>query len=258
MIYACTPESLHQLRERKRAGTPPTPAGVDVPDEWMSRISGPFTAIVPVLGFLTDNADELCWSAGTSYCDIAEGIKTAEAAGAETIILAIDSPGGSVAGLDRVISAISDVRQAGRASVLAWVDGSAFSAAYWVASQAWAIGVCAGSSVGSVGVTLQLEDVSGALAQDGIVIREFTRGKYKTIGAPWRPPTDEETAKLNADVDAVYSQFLADVSTHRPGINAAELGLADIYQDKQAQALGFVDVVADSLNAFLTARASVG
>jgi ClpP class serine protease len=105
--------------------------------------------------------------------------------------LDIDSPGGTVAGTPELAAAVSALDQ--KKPVYAFSSGLMASAAYWIASQARAIYATPSAQVGSIGVVQAVVDRSAAINAAGIKVEVFSVGKYKAMGAPGTPLTDDIT-----------------------------------------------------------------
>lgn len=137
------------------------------------------------------------------------------------ILLAIDSPGGTVAGTAELGDA---VKAAGRQKpVYAWVDGLAASAAYWAASQADLI--FAGnrmSQIGSIGTYATVYDYSQATEAEGIKVHHFTTGPLKGMATPGTAITPEQAEYMQARVNEMQTHFDAAVRAGR-GMNASQL-----------------------------------
>lgn len=136
------------------------------------------------------------------------------------IVLDIDSPGGSVYGLQALWDDIMAAR--GEKKIIAQANSLAASAAYYIASAAEEIVVSPGGEVGSIGVIAAHEDHSNALEQSGVGVTLITAGKYKGEGNPFGPLTEEGRADMQARVDAYYGQFVTAVAKGR-GVKAAEV-----------------------------------
>jgi hypothetical protein len=92
-----------------------------------------------------------------------------QAAAAEDItsmLLAIDSPGGQVDGIQDLADEVQRARQS--KIVDAYIEDLGASAAYWIASQARRITANATGFVGSIGAFAVLEDLSGLAAREGV------------------------------------------------------------------------------------------
>lgn len=147
------------------------------------------------------------WATSTSTIGVRRELQKAvadpEVAG---IMLAIDSPGGYVAGTHDLAS---DVKAAGRQKpVWAQVEDLGASAAYWVASQADRIVANSPTAmVGSIGTIQAITDLSAALEQHGIKVHVIKTGPLKGIGLPGAKVTDEQLAHLQGLANSVQESF---------------------------------------------------
>jgi protease-4 len=131
----------------------------------------------------------------------------------ERVVLAITSPGGSVAGVPE--SAARVARLTAAKEVRAFVDVQACSAAYYIASQADHIAAASSATIGSIGVYMAMVDQSRALEMEGYKVELIKAGKYKAMGAAFKPLADEERAMLQASVTDLHEQFKAAVRSGR-------------------------------------------
>jgi signal peptide peptidase SppA len=131
----------------------------------------------------------------------------------KAIVLDVDSPGGSVAGTSELSAMIFNAR--GRKPIVAQVNANAASAAYWIASAADEIVVTPSGQVGSIGVFGMHDDISKALASEGISRSLISAGKFKVEGNPFEPLGEEARAAMQARVDVAYDTFVRDVARNR-------------------------------------------
>lgn len=131
----------------------------------------------------------------------------------EEIILDIDSPGGTVDGTAEFADMIYAAR--GEKKIVAYANGLMASAAYWIASAASEIITSETSDIGSIGVYLMHMDQSEYNKDMGIKVTYIKAGKYKTIGNPHEPLTEESISKLQEEVDYIYSLFINAVARNR-------------------------------------------
>ena len=139
----------------------------------------------------------------------------------QTVVLDIHSPGGSVIGVHETytrIMALAETKE-----VHAFVNAMACSAGYYIASAADHIAAAPSAIVGSIGVYMAMLDASRWYENEGLKINVMQGGKWKTMGAEWKPLTDEERAKLQAGVDALFTQFRAAVNEKRPQVAASTM-----------------------------------
>lgn len=160
------------------------------------------------------------------------------------VMLAIDSPGGAVAGQTELIDELE--RLAAEKPVWSAVDEMACSAAYWLASKTGHIVANRLACVANIGCYCVAYDETQKLAREGIRLVLVSTGKYKGMGADGAVP-EELVSELQKDVDAINAAFCADVSAGR-GMDPARVSeLADgrWYSGAEAVSLGFIDSIAN-------------
>lgn len=202
-------------------------------------------AVIPIRGVIAHRMSSMEESSGGASTEgIAKMLRAAMAdASISTILLDVDSPGGTVTGVAELASELFAMRGKGK-KIIAQVNGMAASAAYWLAAQADEIVALPSGMAGSIGVFMAHEDLSKALQQQGINVTLISAGKYKTEGNPFEPLSDEAKAVKQASVDAAYAQFVKDVARGR-GVAASEVrggyGEGRTLSAKDAKAAGLID-----------------
>lgn len=159
----------------------------------------------------------------------------------KSIILVIDSPGGSVFGTHE----LSDVvRNAAKIKpVVAVSDASMCSGAYWIGSAANAVYITGPTvNVGSIGV-VQRRTYQPA-REGAAVVEEITAGKYKRVGSPDKPLNKEERSYVEGQLDHLYGVFVDAVAANR-GVSVEDVlaHMADghVFIGQQAIDRGLVD-----------------
>jgi len=209
--------------------------------------SGTAVAVLPLLGTIYQRAGLLTESSGgTSTEAFAKAFRQALAdAQVGAIVLDVDSPGGAVNGVDELATEIYRAR--GTKPIVAVANGTAASAAYWIATAADELIVTPSGEVGSVGVLAVHEDYSKALETEGIRPTLITAGKFKGEASPYQPLTEEARASIQGRVDEYYGMFVRAVARHR-GVAADEVrngfGEGRVVGAKRAVELGMADGVA--------------
>ncbi len=162
---------------------------------------------------------------------------------AVALIVAIDSPGGSVAGGQALHDAIASVAKV--KPVVAVMGGLAASAGYMVAVPAARIFAREGTLTGSIGVLMATGEVSGLLGKLGITTDTLVSGPLKDQPSPLHPTSPAGQKVLQGIVDDLYDQFVVMVATGRHMDPARVRRLADgrAYTGRQALALGLVDAI---------------
>jgi signal peptide peptidase SppA len=182
------------------------------------------------------------------------GAALREAAGRDDIkavFLHIDSPGGTVAGTPELADAVAALDK--RKPVYAFSSGLMCSAAYWVASQARAIYATPSAQVGSIGVVQAVIDNSAALDKAGIKVEVFSVGKYKAMGAPGTPLTDDQRELISSNLAEIAGEFHTAVLAKGRSI-PAEAMEGQTFSGRQAQRYNLAGMVPDRAEAMRRLR----
>lgn len=129
------------------------------------------------------------------------------------ILIMIDSPGGSVYGIQEAFAAIMSARNV--KPVVAVANSLAASAAYWLGCAAGEFYCTPSGEVGSVGVWQAHMDISGALDQAGVNVTLISAGQYKVEGNPYEPLNDAAQNFMQSRVDDYYGAFTSSVAAAR-------------------------------------------
>lgn len=223
-------------------------------------------AVLPLEGVIAKRMNMFSQiSGGVSTELVARDLRAAMAdPSVHSIILSIDSPGGTVDGTQTLASAIA----ASTKPIVTLASGTMASAAYWIGSAANAAYIVDGTTaVGSIGVVATHTDVSGSEAQRGIKTTEIYAGQYKRIASSYGPLSDAGRQTMQDQVDYTYSLFVSAVAQQR-GVSEAKVlkDMADgrIFIGQQAIDAGLVDGVSTlgtlvaQLNASRTSGTPVG
>ena len=203
-------------------------------------------AVVPVFGTISQRMNLLsAFSGGTSTELLGKQFDEAMSdSDVSSIVLEIDSPGGSTDGVAEVAKKILDAR--GQKPIVAAVNSMSASAAYWIASAADEIHVTPSGMVGSIGVFALHNDISEMNEKLGVRPTYVSAGKYKVEGNPDEPLTDEAHAALQSLVDEFYGMFTAAVAKGR-GVNVSDVrdgfGQGRVVTAKEGVRLGMADRV---------------
>lgn len=175
--------------------------------------------------------------------------KLADNPSVKALIVAIDSPGGSVAGGEGLHDAIA--RIAAKKPVVAVMGGTAASAGYMVAVPAERIFAREATLTGSIGVLLETGEVSGLLGKIGISTDAIVSGPLKDQPSFTKPMSPEGRQVLQALVMDMYDQFVGMVATgrHMDPARVRELADGRAYTGHQALKLGLVDQIGDEHDA---------
>jgi len=195
-------------------------------------------AVIPIKGVIMKE-DAECGPRGS--VSLARDIRNADANPAiKSILLYIDSPGGASSFTDILSQTVKDCTK----PVIAFVEGMAASAAYWVASAATKI-ICSSDldRVGSIGTMLEFVDMKPYFEKNGVVIHEV----YATLSSEKNQTLHDLRSgnydKVRADVlDKLNEKFHANVQANRPSVDASVFS-GKIFYATDAINAGLVDEI---------------
>jgi len=198
--------------------------------------------VVGISGFITQKPT--IWSVlfgGTSTDMLVSELRQLAAdKSVESIVLNVDSPGGSVFGLAEAAAAIRDIRKV--KPIVSVANPVMASAAYYLAAQADEIVATPSAVVGSIGTIAIIEDWSGAMDKAGVKLEVFTFGERKAEGMP--PLDDAAREAIQAEVDYYGEMFESDVSKGR-GISRSTVrnsyGQGAVFNARPAVDAGLAD-----------------
>jgi len=179
----------------------------------------------------------------TDYDDIAEQVADADAnPNINSILLHIDSPGGTITGLPELAAKLRNVSK----PLVAYTEGTAASAAYWIASQADSVLLSESAEVGSVGVYVALLDQTEYLRQMGLKVNAVSAGENKLDYADFKPLSEEARERLQANVNKWHERFKEEINNKRTVPQSSMTG--QTYEGMEAVEAGLADGVVNDLN----------
>ncbi|MDP9192287.1 MAG: signal peptide peptidase SppA [Acidobacteriota bacterium] len=202
-------------------------------------------AVIPVYGTITQRGGGLfeMMFGGTSAEALTSQIRAAMGEESiKAIVLDVDSPGGTVSGVQEAFESIYAMR--GQKPITAVANSLMASAAYWLASAADTIVVTPSSQTGSIGVFTVHEDISAMAEKAGVKVTMISAGKYKTEGNEFEPLSDEARAAIQRRVDNYYSSFTGAVAKGRgvtPSAVRGGFGEGRVVGADEAVSLGMAD-----------------
>jgi len=197
----------------------------------------PHTALVEVRG-------EIGAETAASADNLMTALRSAfEDAGAQAVVLRINSPGGSPVQAGLVNDEVRRLKALHKKKVYAVCEEMCASAAYYIAVSADQIFVDKASIVGSIGVLMDGFGFVGTMDKLGVERRLLTAGTNKAMLDPFSPVNPQHEAYARAMLDQIHQQFIAVVRQGRGkalkespdtfsglfwnGEQAIKLGLAD-------------------------------
>jgi capsid assembly protease len=208
--------------------------------------SGKGVAVLPVYGLIMHRPSmDLSGPGGASTLQVSRALRQAvDDPNVSTIVFDMDTPGGSVEGVDELAAEIFEARK--KKKIIAISDCLCASAGYYLASQASELVVSPSSMTGSIGVYCMHEDDSEMLSKLGVKITYIKYGENKTEGNSTEPLTDSALAHLQEMVDEAGVMFEKAVARGRR-VSVDEVhkkfGQGRLWTAKRAVNLGLADRV---------------
>ena len=123
----------------------------------------------------------------------------------KSVLLDINSPGGTVNGTPELAQAVADAAKL--KTIYAFSAGQMCSAVYWIASQCDAIYATPSARVGSIGVMLPFIDSTEKFRSEGLKVEVFAAGKFKGMATPGVPLSEEQRALIQSDIEEIAIDF---------------------------------------------------
>ena len=206
------------------------------------------TAVLDVVGPLSKGEDLFNWFFGTlTYPQLVEQVNQARRdVRVQAVMLRIDSPGGSVAGVSDLCEAVLACRA--EKPTVAAISDLAASCAYQVAACAERVFCDRDGWAGSVGVFLVVDDLSRLYQDLGWTVRVFAteRDPYKGAGVPGTAISSEQADDFQRMADELGGEMIRSMFEARPTLRTSGLKLPDgrVYLAEDARRRGLIDAVA--------------
>ncbi len=227
-------------------------------EEYVSGEGPDKIAVIPVEGVISPADSGV---AGTVASTTPEGMGDAlrqaeEDESVKAVILEINSPGGGVTASERMYQDILDFKESSGKPVLASMGATAASGGYYIATAADEILAGETTLTGSLGVILQIPNLTGVADKVGFKQNIIKSGEFKDMGSSFRDITPQEREIFQSIVDENYNEFVQVIVEGRgiPEQRVRELADGRIYSGKQARDLNLVDGLGDLEKAARNAR----
>jgi protease-4 len=159
------------------------------------------------------------------------------------VILRVDSPGGSAVASDSIARAVSDLIAFGK-PVVCSMGNLAASGGYMIAAPCTRIISQPTTLTGSIGVIAGKINAQELLKRHGVDVETITDfSDNGTAFSPFSDFTPAQLARLEENMDDVYTSFLGHVCYHRrlSAETMAKIAKGRVWTGRQAMTLGLVD-----------------
>jgi capsid assembly protease len=241
-------ETLKAAQDQARSGSP-APGSYENRDGVAHiRIAGTILKELPC-------AFDLCGQDGTSTLAVMRSLDAAlYDATVKAIALDIDSPGGSIDGVQELADAIHAARDL--KPITAHISDLGASAAFWLASQATKITANESARVGSIGVLCVVHDTSAAAAQAGVAVHVIRSSELKGGAVDGAPVTEAMLSDTRRIVDGATEMFVQAIARGR-GVDAKtarKWATGQTWYAEEAKTMGLIDGITSSKGAHNTQR----
>ena len=188
--------------------------------------------------------EPMCGAAPSSYQKLSAEFAAMVKAGAKTVVLDVDSPGGEAYACFETAKSIRKMADDAGVKILAYVDGLAASAAYGLSCIADEIIMNPMAEVGSVGVVVGLTNYSEAEKKFGMKRTFVYAGASKIPYDADGNFTEAFLTDIQAKVDELYGEFVNHVADARKlSVETVKGTEAKVFTATKALELGLADAV---------------
>jgi len=163
-----------------------------------------------------------------------------------SVVLRVDSPGGSAIASEEIRAALVQLQQAGKPVVVS-MGGTAASGGYWIAATADEIWASPATITGSIGVIGVIPTFENALAYLGVGVDGVGTTALSGSGDPLSGLNETMQMIFQSNVEDAYRRFLQLVADGR-NMSVAEvdaIAQGRVWTGEQALGLGLVDSLGD-------------
>ena len=186
---------------------------------------------------------------GKDYSDIASGRFVAEIdkirkdKSIKSVVLRVNSPGGSVIASEKIRTALKLLMD--EKPVVASYGNYAASGGYWISAGTQKIFCDATCLTGSIGVFSMIPEFSKTISKVGVNMVTVGSNKHSDMYSLMRPFDAEETASMQAYIEDVYERFVGLVAAGRSlePQQVDDMAQGRVWVGTDALGLGLVDEI---------------
>lgn len=206
------------------------------------------TAIIPIVGIigkrfsLLERISHDTTNVQTVRADLQQALDDPRI---KQIHLQIESPGGTVSGVPELADFIFESR--GAKPIIAYADGLAASAAYWLAAAADKVYASKSTQVGSIGVYTVIQDYTVRYHNEGVKAEVIRAGKHKASGHPLKGFSNDDRNYQQGQVNEIMELFKESIQKYRKMTSEQvdKVATGEVWLAKNALSLGLIDGVAE-------------
>ena len=205
-------------------------------------------AIIPVHGVIGRHLEKMASASPGCDLDLLDAmIDTAEYdKSVKTVIYDFRTPGGDANGVPETAAKILRSSK----DTVGFFDQECCSGGAWLAAQCQRLYGTGSGRFGSIGAYCVILDRSRAIQNEGINVQAISAGKFKLMGAPWKPLTEEEKQIIQTHINKLDARFHVAMNAVR-ACSDENMGTGLCFDGEEAAARGLIDGVADDLDEVL-------
>lgn len=203
------------------------------------------TGLIGIQGPLTyAEYEAVCGEANASYQQIQAEFDGLVKAGAKTIILDVDSPGGEAYGMMETGRYMRRKADEAGIKLIAYIDGMAASAGMGLTAAAHEIIANPEAELGSIGVVVKLRNANEAMKNMGVKDTYVYAGKSKIPFDAEGQFSEEFLKDIQEKVDTLYERFTSYVAEMQNiSVEAVKATEAKMFMAEQAVELGLAHTI---------------
>jgi protease-4 len=178
----------------------------------------------------------------------------------KALVIRINSPGGGVAAAQEIFEELQKTKSQHRKPIVASMGSLAASGGYYVACASDRIFANPGSITGSIGVIVQLANISRLLEKVGVKSVTIKSGEHKDMGSMTKDLSPQDQKIFQGVLDDVHDQFIDVVAKSRrmDKEKVREISDGRIFTGRQAISLGLIDELGNLSDAVSCAAQMAG
>ena len=216
-----------------------------LPKKIQSRIDKPVVSVLRLQGTISAHK-------GSKYINLENSRKQIDKAFSskklESVLVSVNSPGGSPVQSDLVTSYIQMKSKKQKVPVVVFVEDMAASGGYWLACAGSEIYSSRSSVLGSLGVIYFNLGVQQLIEKLGVERRIITAGDNKALMDPLSPMKDEDVRIIKTMLENTHKHFVDHVKKNRGERlkgSDEELFNGGVWTGEPALELGLIDGIQD-------------
>lgn len=177
---------------------------------------------------------------------LASQLERARTDRAKAVVLAIDSPGGTVTASDRCWRALREFRSDTSRPVVIAMGSICASGGYYLAAAGDCLVAEPTTITGSIGVIMQAFNFSGLCQEIGVQGVTITAGEEKDLLNPFEPVREGDRARVQEIVTSIHERFIDVVAQGRPSLGAdgvRPLATGRVFTAQEALTAGLIDAI---------------